>query len=230
MKKIGIITSLNSLQGMISDTLFDGKAPVRSNGGLLGFWGNSQVLVCLSAKGKVNLAVTTQSVIREAQPDAVISVGMAKSLAGGLLPGGIVVGSHFCYYDVSYGLNFEFGRYPGEPSYYRSDDRIVSSMLDAGLCVHQGLVVSGDMIVENRKSALKICNHFNKAKAYDMESTPVAQVCHKSSVPYVSIRAIDDVAVMDDKAKGMFPQFKANDERTLLDKLMYVLNKTMESI
>lgn len=230
MKKIGIITSLSSLQGMISDTLFDGKVPVRSNGGLLGFWGHSQVLVCLSAKGKVNLAVTTQSVIREVQPDAIISVGMAKSLAGGLLPGGIVVGSHFCYYDVSYGLNHEFGRYPGEPSYYRSDNRIVSSMLDAGLSVHQGLVVSGDMIVENRKSALKVCHHFSKAKAYDMESAPIAQICHKNAVPYVSIRAIDDVAVMDDKAKGLFPQFKANDERTLLDKLMFVLNKTMESI
>lgn len=230
MKKIGIITSLSSMQGRISGTLFDGTVPVRSNGGLLGFWGNSQVLVCLSARGKVNLAVTAQSLIRDVQPDAVISIGLAKSLTGSLLPGSVVVGSHFCYYDVSYGLNFEFGRYPGEPSFYRSDDRIVSRMIDVGLSFHQGLVLSGDRIIESRKTAMKVCNHFSKAKAYDMESASVAQVCHKNAVPFVSIRAIDDVAVMEDKAKSMYPQFKNCSEDVLLDRLLAILNKTMESI
>lgn len=230
MKKIVIITSLSSLQGRISDILFDGTAPVRSNGGLLGFWGNSQVLVCLSAVGKVNLAVTAGSLISEVKPDAVITIGIAKSLVSALLPGSIVVGSHFCYYDVSYGINNEFGRYPGEPSFYRSDDRIVSRMVDVGLSFHQGLVVSGDSIIGNRKTANGIRNHFSKAKACDMESAAIAQVCHKNAVPFVSIRAIDDVVVMEDKAKAMYPQFKNVSQDDMLDRLVCVLNKTMESI
>ena len=229
MKKICIITSSKDLQELISNTLFDGSAPVRSNGGLLGFWGNCQVLVVMTRSGKVNVAVTVSEVVNDIMPDAVIITGTASSLSSTLLPGSIIVGSHFCYYDVCFGIDRDFGRYPDEPPYYHSDDRIVSAMIDAGLTVHQGIVLSGDSLVDSRPAARKILNHFGKARALDMESPPAAHVCNRNAVPFVSIRVIDSVPVMDDKAKVMYPQFKFTNE-DLHERLFAVLNKTMESL
>ena len=229
MKKICIITSSKDLQELISNTLFDGSAPVRSNGGLLGFWGNCQVLVVMTRSGKVNVAVTVSEVVNDIRPDAVIIAGMASSLSSTLLPGSLIVGSHFCYYDVCFGLNMDFGRYPDEPKYYHSDDRIVSKMIEAGLTFHQGLMLSGDSLVDSRSMARKILNHFGKARAVDMESTPAAQVCHRNAVPFVSIQIIDSVPVMEDKAKVMYPQFNITKD-VLHERLFAVLNKTMESL
>ena len=166
MKKICIITSSKDLQELISNTLFDGSAPVRSNGGLLGFWGNCQVLVVMTRSGKVNVAVTVSEVVNDIRPDAVIIAGMASSLSSTLLPGSLIVGSHFCYYDVCFGLNMDFGRYPDEPKYYHSDDRIVSRMIETGLTFHQGLMLSGDSLVDSRPAARKILNHFGKASHF----------------------------------------------------------------
>ena len=229
MKKICIFTSSRSLQDVISYSLFDKTLPVRSNGGLFGFWGNNQVLVVLVAKGKVNVAVAVSEVLHEVKPDAVVVAGTAASLSGGLLPGSIIAGSHFCYYDVCYGNGTEFGRYPAEPTYYYSNDNIVSRMIEAGVVVHQGLVLSGDNVVESSSVARKVANRFKKARAIDMDSAVAAQVCYKNSVPFVSIKVIDSVPVMDEKSKSLYPQFRMTDE-DLTGKLFVALNKTMESL
>ena len=229
MNKICIITSSKDLQEMISQYLFDEKPPIRSNGGLLGFWGNCQVLVILTSKGKVNVAMTVSDMLNDVRPDAVFVIGTASSLTSSMLPGSIIVGSHFCYYDVCYGIGTDYGRYPSEPSYYHSCDRIVSRMIDVGLFFHQGLVLSGDKLIDTRPAAKKMLSRFSKAKAFDMDSTVVAQVCHKNSVPFVSVRVIDDVPVMDDKAKSLYLHFRLTMEEKL-NRLFIVLNKTMESL
>lgn len=231
MKRVVVVTSMASLQERICRCMFEDTVPVRSNGGLSGIWRNCQVLVILTARGKVNVAVTVADAIREAGPDAVIVAGTARSLTSGLLPGNIVVGSHFCYHDVSYGIPSEYGRYPNEPQYYFSDDGIVSRMIDVGLSFHQGLVLTGDKVIDSRSVAKKICNRFYKARVVDMESAVVAQICHRNEVPFVSVRVIDDVPVMEEKAKNLYDQFRHPlDENALADKVFSVLNKTMESL
>ena len=219
------------LQEEICNYLFADTAPVRSNGGLLGFWGNCQALVVQTARGKVDISITVANAVRDFGPDAVLVAGTAESLTSGLLPGNVIVGSHFCYFDVCFGGMSEFGRYPNEPQYYFSDDRIVSRMIDVGLSFHQGLVLSGDKVVDSRAMARKIANRFSKAKAVDMESAVVAQVCRKSAVPFVSVRVINDVPVMNEKAKSLYRQFKQPlDETAMSARLFDILNKTMESI
>lgn len=231
MKRIVVITSSRSVYDTISENLFYENAPVSSDTGIVGVCGDCKVSVLLSEMGKVNVAMSATRIVREVSPHAIFSVGMAKSLTNTLMPGSVVVGSHFCYYDVCFGGSVEYGRYPGEPSYYHSNDDIVSRMIDVGLSVHQGLVVSGDKVVDNKSFARKIANHFNKARALDVDSAVVAQVCHKSKTPFVSIRVIDDVPVMEEKAKSLYPQFKQPaDAGALARKLFLVLNKTMESL
>lgn len=226
MKKIAILTSMTSLQESICKYVYDGSM----RGMLSGDWHDCQVQVFLIKEaGKVNLTLAVDKVISSYKPDAIIGAGTAKSLTHGLLPGNIIVGSHFRYFDVC--LGNDFGRYPNEPPFYFSDDMIVSKMIDAGLCVRQGLVVSGDSIIDDRVSAKKISNHFSKARALDNESAVMAQVCHASNIPFVSVRVIDDTPVMEEKAKMMYPQFrKAPSADALADEIYKVLDKTIESL
>ena len=220
---------MKSVEERVSETMFEDKEPVRSNGGLLGFWGNCQVLMVMLPQGKVHIALAVQEIIDKCKPEVVMCVGKAMSLTTALLPGSIIVGSHFCYYDVCLD-GMDFGRYPKEPTYYHSSDDVVSRMIDAGMIVHQGLFVSGDHAICNRTDAKKVANRLKRAKAFDYETTPVAQVCHANGVPFVSVRVIYDVPVMEDKAKLMYNQFRMTNEVTMTDKLLSILGKTMESL
>ena len=220
---------MKSVEQGISETMFEDKEPVRSNGGLLGFWAGCQVQLAMLPQGKVNIALAVQDIISKCRPEVVMCIGKAMSLTTSLLPGSIIVGSHFCYYDVSLD-GVDFGRYPKEPTYYHSSDDVVSKMIDSGMIVHQGLFVSGDHAICNRTDAKKVANRLKRAKAFDYESTPVAQVCHSNGVPFVSVRVIYDVPVMEDKAKLMYNQFRMTNEVTMTDKLLSILSKTMESL
>lgn len=229
MERIGIITSMPGLQEEISKTLFADSSPVRTNGGLLGCYEGNQLLIIETAVGKVNVTLTVNDLITDVKPKAVIMAGTAKSLTSALLPGSLVVPSHFSYYDVSQSME-SFGHYKGQPQFYLSDDGIVSHMIDGGIGLHQGLLVSGDMSVDNRSYAKKIMNHVRKARVADMESTPCAQVCYRYRVPFVSIRVIDDVPVMEEKARLLYPQFKKNTNEGMIEALVGVLAHTLKSL
>ena len=50
----------------------------------------------------------------------------------------------------------------------------------------------------------EIMQHFPEAKAVDMESCSIAQVCYTFGVPFVSFRIISDVPLKDHKAEMYF--------------------------
>jgi len=70
--------------------------------------------------------------------------------------------------------------------------------------ISMGLTVSGDWFVDTREKMCEIMQHFPEAKAVDMESCSIAQVCHTFDVPFVSFRIISDVPLKDHKAAMYF--------------------------
>ena len=46
----------------------------------------------------------------------------------------------------------------------------------------------------------EIVGHFPEAKAVDMESCAIAQVCHIYKVPFISFRVISDIPLRDTDA------------------------------
>ena len=65
-------------------------------------------------------------------------------------------------------------------------------------------MVSGDWFVDSREKMREIMQHFPEAKAVDMESCSIAQVCYTFGVPFVSFRIISDVPLKDHKAEMYF--------------------------
>ncbi len=52
--------------------------------------------------------------------------------------------------------------------------------------------ISGDLFISNRGEVDRILGHFPEAKAVDMESAAIAQVCAAFGVPFFGMRVISD--------------------------------------
>ncbi len=63
-----------------------------------------------------------------------------------------------------------------------------------------GLIVTGDWFVDTKEKMREIVGHFPEAKAVDMESCAIAQVCHIYKVPFISFRVISDIPLRDTDA------------------------------
>ena len=63
-----------------------------------------------------------------------------------------------------------------------------------------GLIVTGDWFVDSKEKMREIVGHFPEAKAVDMESCAIAQVCYLYKVPFISFRLISDIPLRDTDA------------------------------
>ena len=63
-----------------------------------------------------------------------------------------------------------------------------------------GLIVTGDWFVDSKEKMREIVGHFPDAKAVDMESCAIAQVCYIYKVPFISFRLISDIPLRDTDA------------------------------
>ena len=118
----------------------------------------------------------------------------------------VVVGTHYTYHDVYCGSEVDYGQFVGMPATFPADPNLLEKALslDCGTKVHSGLMVGGDWFVDSREKMREILGHFPDAKAVDMESCAIAQVCWLYQVPYLSFRIISDVPLSDHKASQYF--------------------------
>ena len=80
------------------------------------------------------------------------------------------------------------------------------SNLKSQISIHSGLIVTGDWFVDSKEKMREIVGHFPEAKAVDMESCAIAQVCHIYNVPFISFRVISDIPLRDTDA-SMYHDF-----------------------
>ena len=158
--------------------------------------------------GKVNASMCTLALINKYSPDVVINSGVAGAVSPIVSIGDIVVGTKAVEHDMN---TTALGDKQGEVSFpdgkvtYFECDKAVSNLL-ASVCkkipdtkVAQGIIASGDIFVSERKSRLRINDHFG-AIACEMEGAAIGHVCYCCKVPYGIIRAISDDL---DENKGM---------------------------
>lgn len=195
--KIGVIVAMDKELEQLRAVL----------GGSEGLIGGNDVVSCRCGIGKVNAAVGTAEMIRRHSPDLIVSTGVAGGADAAINIADVVVGSEYRYHDAYCGKECEAGQILGLPAAFRAPADVVGKALtvgDGATAVHAGLIVSGDWFVDTPEKMRSILDTFPEAKAVDMESCAIAQVCHLQDVPFISFRIISDIPLRHDNTQQYF--------------------------
>ena len=177
-----------------------------------------KVILQKSGIATVNAAIQTVEMIRQHKPDCIISSGCAGGNGDDINLQDVVVSSELTYHDVYCGAAIDdttvFGQVQGLPARYQADPYLLKkamelsqiSNLKSQISIHSGLIVTGDWFVDSKEKMREIVSHFPEAKAVDMESCAIAQVCHIYNVPFISFRVISDIPLRDTDA-SMYHDF-----------------------
>ena len=169
-----------------------------------------QVVVCKSGVGKVYAAMTTQWLIQQFQPTAVLFTGVAGALNPSYDVGDIVLAKDCVQYDMdARGLGFSVGTIPyTDLRFFDSDAALLqhAQHTTTDHKIHVGRILTGDRFVTHeyieQLEALKL---ELGGDAVEMEGAAVAQVCTIHQIPFLIIRTISDKANADSPID--FPRF-----------------------
>ena len=152
-----------------------------------------KVILQKSGIATVNAAIQAVEMIRQYKPDCIISSGCA---------GGNGDDSELTYHDVYCGKAIDettvYGQVQGLPVRYQADPYLLEKAKLIG--AKPGLIVTGDWFVDTKEKMREIVGHFPEAKAVDMESCAIAQVCYIYKVPFISFRLVSDIPLRDTDA------------------------------
>lgn len=170
----------------------------------------TDVVVAEAGVGKVNAAVTAQTMILKYNTDMVINIGVAGGLEPSLSVGDVVVADRVAEHDMdTTPLGDEPGFITGINRVYMECDAEITDVLlrCAELCrifTICGTIVSGDQFICRDDQREKLTGVFNAAAA-EMEGAAIGHVCAMNNVRFGVLRAISDGANSDSEMD--FPTF-----------------------
>lgn len=195
--KIGVIVAMDKELAQLSQVL----------GGDEGTIGSHDVVVARCGIGKVNAAVGTVQMIERHSPDLIVSTGVAGGADVTMSVTDVVVGTEYRYHDAYCGSDCQAGQIMGLPAAFSAPSSLVERAVAVGhgqTTVHPGLIVTGDWFVDTPAKMQTILSTFPAAKAVDMESCAIAQVCYLHDVPFVSFRIISDIPLKENNTAQYF--------------------------
>lgn len=176
--------------------LIDNIKTEEINGYLIrcGRMGRNEVAVMQTGIGKVNAAVGTLSLIDSFRPELIVNTGIAGGTGSDAGVLDVVVADEIGYHDVYCGPGNERGQVQGLPPRFRCrGEELVNMDALAGMeNVRRGLIASGDLFVSTPEELAAVLVVQPTAKAVDMESGAIAQVCALRDVPFLAIRVVSD--------------------------------------
>jgi adenosylhomocysteine nucleosidase len=205
--KIGIILAMDKEYAQLHSLLESPREEqIEGTPLAIGHIGDKEVIMQKCGIGKVNAAIGATKMILSHHPDLIISTGCAGGADIRLNVSDVVVGSHYAYHDAYCGSEVAYGQLVGLPPHFDADSDLYAKALalDCATPVHGGLMVSGDWFVDSREKMRDILTLFPDAKAVDMESCAIAQVCYLHHIPFLSFRIISDVPLSDHKASQYY--------------------------
>lgn len=202
--KIGIIVAMEKELKQLISILTDVKEEtVHNKTFYVGKSGANDVVIQQCGIGKVNSTIGAVEMINNYAPECVVSSGVAGGATTSVPRLEVVASTEIVYHDVYCGSECEMGQVLGMPARFKADERLVS-VAEGIKGVHPGLIVSGDWFVDTKGKMGSILDIFPDAKAVDMESCSIAQVCHVYGVPFISFRVISDIPLDDTKGSQYF--------------------------
>jgi len=148
--------------------------------------------------GKVHAAMCSQILIDTFQVDAIVCTGTAGAAHSGLAIGDIVVAEDCVHHDIDVTfLGLPRGQIPfTDLRFFETSRPLQDRAMDATLpehTAHRGRVLTGDMFVQDEDYLAEIRRDLG-GDCVEMEGAAVGQVCARSCVPYLVVRAISDRA------------------------------------
>ena len=208
---IGIIGAMRCEVDALIESMQDvSVAEISSVKFYRGIIGGAEVVVAEAGVGKVNAAVTAQTMILKYNTDHIINIGVAGGLNKNLVIGDIVVAEKCAEHDMD---TTPLGDAPGyitglDRVYTECDRSLVELICECAeeLKIHTivGTVVSGDQFISRDDQRKKLTEVFG-GDAAEMEGAAIGHVCAMNNVSFVILRAISDGA--DSDSHMDFPKF-----------------------
>ena len=205
MKTVAIIGALDEEVALIAKSLthvtHTAKGSLDIVSGTVDSFGSDVIKVAatVGGMGLVNAAATTQLLIDEIAPDAVIFSGIAGNLNRNLHINDVVLGGTLRYLDTDMRLvgQWKPGTEQQPVEEFHSDDRLLSladqALSAMGVTHIIGIIASGNYFVDTPAQIAKVI-HDTGADAVEMEGASVAHVAARNEVPALVIRALSDNA------------------------------------
>ena len=193
--RIGIITAMSSeqqqLDNLLSNKVEHSEGPFNYIEGTIG---DNTMILMQCGIGKVNTAAGTVELIRNFQPDCVISTGVAGGIDTSLKVMDVVASQNIVYHDVWCGEGNEYGQVQGLPATFEGNATLLKTALalNTSTKIHGGLICTGDKFITDRSELDVIKTNFPEGLAVDMESGAIAQTCYLYQIPFISFRIISD--------------------------------------
>ena len=196
MKTVAIIGALDEEVALIAKSLthvtHTAKGSLDIVSGTVDSFGSDVIKVAatVGGMGLVNAAATTQLLIDEIAPDAVIFSGIAGNLNTHLHINDVVLGGTLRYLDTDMRLvgQWKPGTADAPVEEFHSDDRLLEVADEA--------LASGNYFVDTPQKVEEVIR-LTGADAVEMEGAAVAQVAARNNVPALVIRALSDNADTD---------------------------------
>ena len=209
--RIGIIGAMQEEVAVLKTNMKDKKEWTEANASFTsGMIEQTEVVLVQSGIGKVNSAIAATLLFAKHEVDAIVNTGSAGGIGAGLAVGDVVISTELAYHDVDATVfDYVIGQVPQMPARYPADQTLVKQTVEAaekvGLKAKQGLILTSDSFVADKKIVDQIKLHFPEALASEMEGAAIAQVCYQFNKPFVIVRAMSDVA--DEEAGISFDEF-----------------------
>ena len=200
MNTVAIIGALDEEIDLIADCL--SHVEVHEEAGLNVVLGNLlarngeqvRVAATVGGMGLVNAAATTQYLIDQVDPRAVVFSGIAGNLSMSLHINDVVLGGTLRYLDTDMDLIAQTApglhEFHGDPHLLDVADRVLSE-----LGVHHivGTIASGNRFIDTPEKIASVAKQTG-ADAVEMEGAAVAHIAARNDTPSLVIRALSDNA------------------------------------
>lgn len=200
MKRIGIVVAMKVEKIAIEEKMTNKTNRISYDlPFIIGKIGNNECILVQSGVGKVNAARTTQILIDQYKPEAIINVGVGGSVNSELDIGDVVISKKIFQHDFDItAFNHKKGYIPDVGDYIEGDKNLLSKFYkiineDAEKTYKTkiGNIASGDLFCTEIAHKEKIRNKFN-ADIVDMECGAIAQVAYLDNIPFIGIRSVSD--------------------------------------
>ena len=210
--KIGIIGAMEMEVAALKDMMADAEIKTISAVDFYsGTINGAEVIAAVAGVGKVNAAVTAQTMILTYKPDYIMNIGVAGGLINDFKIGDIAVATSVVEHDMD---TTAVGDPPGFISGlnmvdigcdgYLSEIILKAANSMDGIKAVSGVIASGDQFISSDEARNRIISNFN-AIAAEMEGASIGHVCAMNGVKFGVMRAISDGA--NDDSHMDYPTF-----------------------
>lgn len=198
---IGIIGAMDVEVDGIKKNIEDGKTEEISgikfcSGKLYG----KDVVVVKCGEGKVNAAMTAQTMILKYKPDFIVNSGVAGGLHPDMKVMDIAIADSVCEHDFDISpLGYKPGFVPQVETVEMKCDEKLNAIMEKcaeKICqssIYKGIIASGDQFIASDAQRNKIKNIFG-AIAAEMEGASIGHICTLNNIKFTVLRVISDNA------------------------------------